>query len=164
MTENIYNYPVALEHVQKIITNSPAHVKYTSKVTGETYDLRCAVDFLCAEGTPVLAAADGIVLKVLANVTAKYSGYEKPPEEVLPEALQDGNFVILIHKHGELSICSHLSHVLVTPGQQVKTGESLGLSGHTGWSIKPHVHFMVFRFLHVPPRRDFESLKIKFSE
>lgn len=135
------------------------------KKTGEVYDLTHAVDFLCDEGTPIKAASDGEVVAMVDDVKENYSGWELPSEDVMPEEKQDGNYVVIKHANNEFSIYSHLRYkgVLVKRGQNVKAGEILGYSGNTGWSIVPHLHFMVFRFIKPEPAKDLESLEIKWK-
>jgi murein DD-endopeptidase MepM/ murein hydrolase activator NlpD len=165
ITHNIYSRPIENEHVQKILTvESPGHRKYRDK-DGTLYDLTNAVDFLCSEGTPVKATLEGIVVKVVSNLTKNYGEYEPPTEDILSIAEQDGNYVLIKHSNNEFSICSHLkpNSILVKIGQNVKVGEIVGYSGNTGWSIKPHLHFMVFKFLKKFPAKDLESLEIIWS-
>jgi hypothetical protein len=97
-----------------------------------------AVDFNCPVATPVLAARGGMV--VAANASAQGSG-------TAPEFLDDkrANFVIVQHDDGTLGEYMHLSPsgVEVKPGQRVKRGQELALSGNTGFSSTPHLHFQV---------------------
>jgi murein DD-endopeptidase MepM/ murein hydrolase activator NlpD len=97
-----------------------------------------AVDFNCPVATPVIAARPGVVVAV--NAGAQGSGTS-------PEFLDDrrANFVIVRHNDGTLGEYMHLapSGVEVAPGQPVARGQELGLSGNTGFSSTPHLHFQV---------------------
>ena len=97
-----------------------------------------AVDFNCPVATPVIAARPGVV--VASNASAQGSGTS-------PEFLDDkrANFVIIRHDDGTLGEYMHLapSGVEVTPGQVVARGAELALSGNTGFSSTPHLHFQV---------------------
>ncbi len=97
-----------------------------------------AVDFDCPVATPVLAARPGIV--VAANAAAQGSG-------TTPEFLDDrrANFVIVLHDDGTLGEYMHLSPsgIEVKPGEKVTRGHELALSGNTGFSSTPHLHFQV---------------------
>jgi hypothetical protein len=97
-----------------------------------------AVDFDCPVATPVLAARPGVVVAV--NASAQGSGTS-------PEFLEDrrANFVLILHGDGTLGEYMHLSPsgVEVRPGQTVRRGQELGLSGNTGFSSTPHLHFQV---------------------
>jgi len=56
-----------------------------------------------------------------------------------------GTFVLLDHSDGYQTMYGHLSRVVVTTGRSVVTGEVIGLSGSTGRSTAPHLHFEVRR-------------------
>lgn len=97
-----------------------------------------AVDFDCPVATTVLAARPGIV--VAANASALRSG---TTHEYLD--YKRTNFVIVQHDDGSLGEYMHLSPsgVEVKPGQSVTRGQPLALSGNTGYSSTPHLHFQV---------------------
>lgn len=80
------------------------------------------VDFSMPVGTPVLAVGDGEVL------IAKYSGAA-------------GNYVAIRHGRQYTTRYMHLKKLLVKPGQKVKRGERIALSGNTGRSTGPHLHY-----------------------
>lgn len=82
------------------------------------------LDFSAEIGTPVVVAADGVVL------SASYH----------PEY---GNLVDVDHGDGLTSRYAHLSVMDVKPGMLVKRGERLGAVGTTGRSTGPHLHFEV---------------------
>jgi hypothetical protein len=97
-----------------------------------------AVDFNCPVATPVVAARPGVVVAV--NASAQGSGTS-------PEFLEDkrANFVLVRHADGTLGEYMHLapSGIEVKPGQAVERGQELALSGNTGFSSTPHLHFQV---------------------
>jgi murein DD-endopeptidase MepM/ murein hydrolase activator NlpD len=97
-----------------------------------------AVDFDCPVATHVLAARPGIV--VAANAAAQGAGTTAEFLEY-----RRTNFVIVRHDDGTLGEYMHLapSGVLVQPGQRVTRGDELALSGNTGFSSTPHLHFQV---------------------
>ncbi len=82
------------------------------------------IDFGLPSGTPVKAAADGVV--VLAG---EYGGY--------------GRAVVIKHTDGLSTVYGHLSEIKVEEGKEVKQGEVVGLSGSTGRSTGPHLHFEI---------------------
>jgi murein DD-endopeptidase MepM/ murein hydrolase activator NlpD len=93
------------------------------------------VDIVAPSGTPVHAAADGLV-----TAAGRMAGY--------------GSMIHLVHGYGLGTRYGHLSKVLVTPGQRVKRGDVIGLVGSTGRSTGPHLHYEVFRTGNqVDPRR-----------
>lgn len=98
---------------------------------------RDAVDFALPEGTPVLAARDGVVLQVEAGFDR--AGLDR-------EAFAGrSNFVRILHGDGSMALYAHLQPdgVLVRPGQSVRAGQRIGRSGNTGFSSAPHLHFVV---------------------
>ena len=97
-----------------------------------------AVDIDCPLGTPVLAARPGLV--VATHATARGSGTTPHFQE-----LERSNFVFVLHDDGTLAEYLHLENrgVDVEPGQWVDRGEQLGLSGNSGYSTGPHLHFRV---------------------
>lgn len=80
------------------------------------------VDFSMPVGTPVLAVGDGEV------VIAKHSGAA-------------GNYVAIRHGRQYTTRYMHLKKLLVKPGQKVKRGDRIALSGNTGRSTGPHLHY-----------------------
>ncbi len=52
-----------------------------------------------------------------------------------------GNYVVVSHGNGKVSIYGHLSAVYATKGQEVKKGDKIGEVGSTGYSTGPHLHF-----------------------
>ncbi|WP_260232256.1 M23 family metallopeptidase [Stenotrophomonas rhizophila] len=98
---------------------------------------REAIDFALPEGTPVLAARAGTVMQVQAG----YQGNGQDRDHDLGRA----NLVRVLHDDGSMAVYAHLQHhgVLVLPGEQVQAGQRIGLSGNTGYSAAPHLHFAV---------------------
>lgn len=99
-----------------------------------------AVDFVMPIGTKVRAARDGVVI-------AFYSDSNKGGSN--KEFAHDANEIFIDHGDGTYSNYVHLKYkgVLVKLGQHVQAGDTIGLSGSTGWSTEPHLHFMVYRVL-----------------
>jgi len=97
-----------------------------------------AVDFDCPVATPVLAARPGVV--VAANAAAQGGGTS-------PDFLdyRRTNFVLIQHDDGTIGEYMHLSPsgIEVKPGQRIERGRELALSGNTGFSSTPHLHFQV---------------------
>lgn len=98
------------------------------------YNDTYAWDFRMPEGTPVVAAHDGIVR--LARGDSTEGGCD---EKFAPMA----NYVVVSHGDGLESQYLHFSAVVVKPGEHVKQGQLLGFSGETGWACGAHLHFKV---------------------
>jgi murein DD-endopeptidase MepM/ murein hydrolase activator NlpD len=86
------------------------------------------LDLAVPDGTPIDAAAGGRVLEAGWD---KVGGY--------------GNHVKIDHGDGLVTIYAHMSVVLATTGEEVFTGQLIGLVGSTGVSTGPHLHFEVRR-------------------
>jgi murein DD-endopeptidase MepM/ murein hydrolase activator NlpD len=97
-----------------------------------------AVDWNVPEGTTVCAAREGRVVGVRDD--SRFSGPD-------PKLKPLGNYVIIKHTDGTFADYHHLQTggALVKIGDEVKVGQSIGLSGQTGFASKPHLHFMVFQ-------------------
>ena len=97
-----------------------------------------AFDFGVGLGTPLLAAAEGVVTLVFDETGPGDACYDGGGPECGPL----GNLVIVLHGDGSTTLYKHLSVVQVAPGDEVPRGGQLGLSGTTGYSTGPHAHVM----------------------
>jgi murein DD-endopeptidase MepM/ murein hydrolase activator NlpD len=87
-----------------------------------------AVDIGAARGTPIHAAADGIVI-IARGGGAWNGGY--------------GNYAVITHDNGTQTLYSHMKSVIVSAGQSVSSGQVIGYVGMTGHATGPHLHFEV---------------------
>ena len=105
----------------------PAHGVVTSPfgLRWNGSDFHPGIDIANDAGTPILAAADGVV------TTAGWNdgGY--------------GNMVDIEHGNGIMTRYGHAMQVVVTPGQYVRRGQVIAYMGSTGFSTGPHVHYEV---------------------
>lgn len=104
---------------------------------------RYAIDLAVPEGTPVLAARAGVVV-FLENRYFE-SGLD------LDKFLTRSNQVRILHDDGSMGSYAHLypDSIDLEPGQRVEVGEQIGLSGNTGFSSGPHLHFVVLVHRHM---------------
>ncbi|MER7464138.1 M23 family metallopeptidase [Streptomyces sp. NPDC097981] len=86
-------------------------------------------DFACPVGTPVKAAHAGVVVKA-----GPRGGGDGPAY---------GNAIVIKHGNRTYSQYAHLSKIQVRIGQKVTKGTKIGLSGNTGNSSGPHLHFEI---------------------
>lgn len=95
-----------------------------------------ALDFKMKRGTKICAARAGVV--VATREDSKQGGYKE-------KYLSEGNYIIMKHEDGSYANYWHLEYngVLVNDGDMVQQGQVIGLSGNTGYSAFPHLHFEV---------------------
>lgn len=112
---------------------------------------RYALDFAADIGTPVMAARTGTVMQVEADFSK--AGLKKDSYS------GRANFVRILHDDGTMALYAHLrtGGVLVRVGQHVQAGQQIGLSGNTGFTTGPHLHFALqvnrgMRLLSIPFR------------
>lgn len=86
-------------------------------------------DFAVPSGTAVVAAHGGTVVKAGSGGAGDGAAY--------------GNAIVIKHGNGRYSQYAHLSRISVKVGQVVRTGQRIALSGNTGNSSGPHLHFEI---------------------
>jgi len=107
------------------VTATISDVFGTARVfNGETQSMHQGLDYAVPSGTPVSALNRGSVL--LAR-----------------PLFFEGNFVVIDHGQGLLSLYMHLSKLEVKEGDQVTKGQEIALSGGTGRATGPHLHIAV---------------------
>jgi len=126
----VYAWPFPAD-VQARLSQGPGGPTHHDK------NSRYAIDLAVPEGTPVLAARAGTVV-FLEN---KYfeSGLDRA------RFLSRSNQVRILHDDGSMASYAHLypASIDLEPGQRVEVGQKIGLSGNTGYSSGPHLHFVV---------------------
>jgi murein DD-endopeptidase MepM/ murein hydrolase activator NlpD len=120
-----------LAHVPAIQPISEENLKQMASGYGlrvdpiySTTKMHEGMDFACDVGTSVYATGDGVV-----DYADWQSGY--------------GNLVEIKHGYGYVTRYAHLSEIKVRVGQKVSRGDLIALSGNTGKSTGPHVHYEV---------------------
>lgn len=109
-------------HIRPCVTtaisdNYAAHIRRGSGLPG--------TDYRCAIGENVFASQDGVVTRAGST------------------PLANGNNIRISHPDGTTSYYLHLSQLRVVVGQHVAQGNVIGLSGNTGRSTGPHLHFSI---------------------
>ncbi len=92
------------------------------------------VDLAAPVGTPVFAAADGVVAFAGQYPLARSHGW-----------WSYGNMVLIRDGEGFVTIFGHADRVEVRAGQKIRRGERLATVGNSGWSTSPHLHYEVRR-------------------
>jgi murein DD-endopeptidase MepM/ murein hydrolase activator NlpD len=112
-----------------------------------------AVDITMPEGTPVLAAREGTVM----TVENDYFGAGLD----LAKFAERANNVRIVHADGSMAVYAHLAleSVRVQVGDRVRAGQVIALSGDTGYTTGPHLHFCVQRNADM----DLKSIPFRFE-
>jgi len=106
--------------------NGPLISPFGIRFSGASPDLHRGVDISVPDGTEVRSMSRGRV-----RFAGTMSGY--------------GNVVWLDHRGGVITVYGHLSSIRVRSGEEVKGGQVIALSGHSGNARGPHLHFEVWR-------------------
>lgn len=127
--DSSYIYALPFDHKRKVLLIQGYESSFSHK--GER-----ALDFKVRKGTTICAARSGIVQSIRKD--SDKGGLK-------PENISDGNYISVLHDDGSTALYYHLKKegVLVKEGDTVKTGQPIGLSGNTGYSAFPHLHFEV---------------------
>jgi len=127
----VYSLPYARDRAYRVLQGYGSRFSHTGR---EQY----AVDFDMPEGTAVHAARAGLVARV--------------EESHDRGCWNDGcgrfaNFIVILHDDGTTGEYYHLARngALVGVGEHVSRGQKIGLSGNTGHTTMPHLHFAVYR-------------------
>ncbi|MBI2264174.1 MAG: M23 family metallopeptidase [Armatimonadetes bacterium] len=121
-------------------------------------DFQYAIDWEMPVGTPVHAARGGVVVGIEDGYTAGGPSRE----------LQNcNNYVMIKHSDGTVGEYNHfqLRGVKVQVGQRIKTGDLIGMSGNTGFTTGPHLHFVVYKAIDGKERQSFPiQFRVKGSK
>ncbi|MDD5132844.1 MAG: M23 family metallopeptidase [Candidatus Nanoarchaeia archaeon] len=145
ISKNIYGFPCKLQDTIKIMSDPRAHFG----------DFKYAIDFILSEKSQVLAAFDGKVVDL--KMDSNEGGIDPKYNDV-----KYINYITIKHTNDEYSQYAHLKYKsnFVKIGDQVKEGQTIALSGNTGFSSTPHLHFQVFK----TNLTGYKTLQIKFKD
>jgi len=166
-TKNVYGLPISRKDIVKIFFDAPTHKIWINPKTKEINDESNAVDFVCDEGVLVRASFDGKVVFVLDGLTKNWNDIKNsPPESVMPFSETSGNIVVIEHVNKEVSWYCHLKNgsIRVKVGDIVKMGDVVGLTGNTGMSLGPHLHFLVSRLINEKKDMSYRSLVVRWED
>jgi murein DD-endopeptidase MepM/ murein hydrolase activator NlpD len=139
----LYAYPFGGSDLHRLVQGVDGAFTHSGRA-------RYAFDFEMPIGTPIVASRAGVVL--LAVDGYGDGGFEESNRD-------EGNGVFVLHEDGTLATYGHLSAgIKVRAGDAVAEGDSLGLSGNSGYTKGPHLHFQVST--QVPG--GFDSIPIRF--
>ena len=99
-----------------------------------THQNENALDFQLPEGTEILAAREGVAVKVVQENT------QSCPEK---ECQKFNNYVLIYHSDGTFAVYNHIrfNGAVVKQGDKINKGDMIAYSGKTGWATGPHLHF-----------------------
>ncbi len=143
----MYALPFKKEDLIKAISDPRVHFAH----------FKHAIDFVIPVGTTILAPKAGIVTGIKVNS-------RKGGTDPKYNSIKYLNYMTLKHPKQEYSQYLHLKHrgALVRAGEKVRTGQPIAVSGNTGFSTTPHLHFQVFKAN--KSGIGWETLKIRFKE
>ena len=133
-TEDSYQpaFPLVFPLPQGICEKTSAYGWRVNPMGGQGTDFHTGIDLAVGEGTPVLAAADGVVV-----TAAWHNSY--------------GNYLRILHQDGDETLYAHMQYLFVRIGEPVTAGQRLGTVGQTGNATGAHLHFEI---LHEGTRYD----------
>lgn len=121
-------YPVKKVNITQYFGNTAFSTKNPQVYNGAGHN---GIDFAVPVGTPLYSAADGVVVGVAdSDLACRGASY--------------GKWTMIKHTNGLTTLYAHMSSFGVSVGQTVVAGQKIGLSGNTGYSTGPHLHFTVF--------------------
>jgi murein DD-endopeptidase MepM/ murein hydrolase activator NlpD len=126
--KGVLQYPVDKVIITQYFGNTPFSSKNPQVYNGSGHN---GLDFGVSIGTPILAASAGVVLGT-GNTDASCAG------------VSYGKWVLIKHGNGLTSLYAHLSVIQVKAGDIMTSRQKIGLSGNTGYSTGPHLHFTVY--------------------
>jgi murein DD-endopeptidase MepM/ murein hydrolase activator NlpD len=128
-TSYVYHLPYQANTTHRLVQG------YFSKFSHKN---RAALDFKMKRGTTVTAAREGVVVRVKQD--GDRGGWNKKYRPY-------GNMIVIQHSDGTRAGYWHLQHngALVKVGDTVSIDQPIGLSGKTGYTLFPHLHFIVWR-------------------
>lgn len=117
-------FPVGFPLPGKLYEQTSGYGWRIDPVQGTAQEFHIGADLAVGQGTPVLAAAEGVV---------RYAG----------SGASYGNYVRILHDDGDETIYAHMQYLFVRTGQHVQAGQTLGTVGQTGNATGPHLHFEI---------------------
>lgn len=96
-----------------------------------------SIDFTMPEGTEIVAARDGIVVKIVKNNTESC---------IKEECKKYNNYILIMHSDGTFAEYAHIKYngTNLHEEDSVKKGQIIAYSGNVGYSSGPHLHFVCF--------------------
>jgi murein DD-endopeptidase MepM/ murein hydrolase activator NlpD len=130
-----YKYSLPIEPGKSCQVGRTYHSPTHNAESGNEY----AIDFLLSDRSRVYAARPGEVIALFDSSDSNSIDFQ---------ASGFGNFVVIKHSDGSYAEYFHLhrNRIMVKLGDVVRKDQLIALSGNTGYSFEPHLHFCVFYF------------------
>ena len=126
--KGVLKFPVDAVVITQYFGNTPFSSKNPQVYNGSGHN---GIDLGVRIGTPIYAAASGVVVGV-------------GDTDVSCAGVSYGKWVLVKHTNGLSSLYAHLSFVQIKEGDTVDERQKIALSGNTGYSTGPHLHFTVY--------------------
>lgn len=126
--KGVLKYPVDTVVITQYFGNTEFATKNPQVYNGSGHN---GIDFSVRVGTPIYSAGAGTVLGTGNTDTSC-------------NAVSYGKWVLVRHVNGLTTLYAHLSVINVSKGDKVTSHQKLALSGNTGYSTGPHLHFTVY--------------------
>lgn len=171
-SQNVYALPLpiiknALKIGQEIADQEPPEPRETLRQVGPFLTTTSpishreadnqAIDFLVPDGTPVLAADDGEIIGIV--IENEGHGFD-------PSFKDKMNHIIIRHDNGETTWYCHVAKDSLADGlalgSKVKRGQPIAVTGMTGFTDRPHLHFLNTKAVDNP--YGYKSLKPRFEK
>ncbi len=143
--KGVLRWPLSSVTITQYFGNTPFATKNPQVYKNKGHN---GIDLRAAPGTPVMSAANGVVIGT-GNTDTVRGCYSY------------GKWVLIKHYNGLTTLYAHLSLIKATEGVEVKAGELIGYSGKTGYSTGPHLHFTVYAAQGVRVERFTNSVNCK---
>lgn len=124
----VLKYPLDKVVITQYFGNTPFASQNPQVYNGSGHN---GIDFGIKVGTPIYSSASGVVLGT-GNTDTACNG------------VSYGKWVLVKHGNGLSTLYAHLSVISVTAGESMGPRQQVGLSGNTGYSTGPHLHFTVY--------------------
>lgn len=126
--KGIISFPVDKVNITQYFGNTPFASQNPQVYNGSGHN---GIDLAVPVGTPIYSAQSGVVVGT-GNTDTACNG------------VSYGKWVLVRHNNGLSTLYAHLSVIQASAGQSVTQHQKIGLSGNTGYSTGPHLHFTVY--------------------
>ena len=141
--KGVLKYPIENVVITQYFGNTPFASKNPQVYNGGGHN---GLDFGVKTGTPILSSGQGTVIGT-------------GDTDIACSGVSYGKWILIRHLNGLTTLYAHLSVIQVAIGQKVESRQKIALSGNTGYSTGPHLHFTVYASdsVHVSSGTEYKS-------